>query len=272
MEGIMKHIHSAIGLMVYLCLTVWAVPLWAAYVDNGDGTVTDTSTGLIWQQNAPDDIMNWEQALAYCEALSLADKTDWRLPSINELRSLVDYGRRGPSIDTTYFPNARSTFYWSSTTYASDTTSAWCVYFLDGGGYSNQKTAITQVRAVRRGETVSCVPDIKANGQDGRVILSSGTTLTITVSLSPGDQIGETADWWVLADAWGNKFSFTPMGWILGTEPYMQYPLFGISDIQVFSGLLPIGEYSFYFGVDTNPNGIVDSQLFYDHVVVIVGK
>ncbi|MDQ1333920.1 MAG: hypothetical protein QG552_870, partial [Thermodesulfobacteriota bacterium] len=69
------------------------------FVDKGNGTVTDTSTGLMWQQDtARDDqgnydTMTWEEALAYCEGRTLGGHTDWRLPTIKELRSLVDYTR-----------------------------------------------------------------------------------------------------------------------------------------------------------------------------------
>ena len=88
----------------------------SGYVDNGDGTVTDTSTGLMWQQAGPSSAMTWEQALAYCEELNLGGYTDWRLPTKKELRSLVDFSRYDPSINTTYFPDTVSSFYWSSTT------------------------------------------------------------------------------------------------------------------------------------------------------------
>ena len=54
------------------------------YKDNGDGTVTDLSTGLIWQQVASSEGMSWEEALAYCEGLSLGGYTDWRLPNKKE--------------------------------------------------------------------------------------------------------------------------------------------------------------------------------------------
>ena len=120
-------------------------------VDNGDGTVTDTATGLMWQQ-AEDGDMTWEEALAYCENLELAGHDDWRLPNRNELQSIVDYEALDPSIDTTLFPGTMSSAYWSSTTYASNTGLAWCVGFGGGVVRDWDKSSSFYVRAVRGGQ------------------------------------------------------------------------------------------------------------------------
>jgi hypothetical protein len=98
--------------------------------DNGDGTVSDRATGLMWAKADSGKGMNWEQALAYAEHLKLASHSDWRLPNVKELQSLVDYGRspvasdasrRGPAIDpifqTTRLSDGDYPFYWSSTTH-----------------------------------------------------------------------------------------------------------------------------------------------------------
>jgi hypothetical protein len=74
----------------------------AAWVDNHDGTVSDTVTGLSWQQgDGQNDAggRTWLNALAYCEGLNLAGRSDWRLPNIRELETLVDDSRYNPSID-----------------------------------------------------------------------------------------------------------------------------------------------------------------------------
>ncbi|MDM8522993.1 DUF1566 domain-containing protein [Desulfococcaceae bacterium HSG8] len=121
------------------------------FTDNGNGTVTDTETGLIWQKQCPDSAMNWKDALAYCENLSLAGYNDWRLPNKEELRSIADYETYTPTIDTGYFPNTISAYYWSSATY--DNISAWCIHFSNGIGSMLRKTLDTYTRAVRGGVT-----------------------------------------------------------------------------------------------------------------------
>jgi len=124
------------------------------YADNGDGTVTDTSTGLMWQQQAGSSTQTWEQALAYCEGLNLGGYTDWRLPTVKELQSLVDYSRYYPAINTTYFPNAAASWYWSSTSGVDRTASAWGVDFAVGlvGVYNGSKSYAGYVLAVRGGQ------------------------------------------------------------------------------------------------------------------------
>ncbi len=71
------------------------------FVDNGDGTVSDQATGLTWMQADSGQALGWSAALAYCETLDYAGRSDWRLPNIKELQSLVDYSR---SPDTTGSP------------------------------------------------------------------------------------------------------------------------------------------------------------------------
>jgi len=103
-----------------------------SFIDNFDGTITDTSTGLMWQQDTAPGRYNWEQALTYCENLSLAGKNDWRLPNRNELQSIVDYSRYNPAIDTAFFPDTGADYYWSSTTGANYPNEAWAAYFFYG--------------------------------------------------------------------------------------------------------------------------------------------
>ena len=127
----------------------------SAFIDNGDGTITDTSTGLMWQKGTGAGNMTWQAALAYCEDLELpaGGFTDWRLPTINELRSLVDFSRYDPSINTTFFPNTvTDNPYWSSTSYAGSAINAWSIYFKYGADHWDYKLNSLNVRAVRGGQ------------------------------------------------------------------------------------------------------------------------
>jgi hypothetical protein len=63
------------------------------FTDNGDGTVSDNATGLMWQQNDDGNTRDWEDALSYSENLTLGEHSDWRLPNAKELQSIVDYTR-----------------------------------------------------------------------------------------------------------------------------------------------------------------------------------
>ena len=119
--------------------------------DNGDGTVSDLRTGLVWQRSTPAKPMAWDQALAACEALNLGGKDDWRLPNIKELRSLSDDGKVRPSLDRTLFPGAQSAPYWSSTTQSNRPERAWFVDFTTGLVTYADKTAPQLVIAVRGG-------------------------------------------------------------------------------------------------------------------------
>jgi lysozyme family protein len=130
-----------------------------AYWDNGDGTITDLNTGLIWQQ-VPLSQVTYAEARDGADDLSLAGYADWRLPSIKELYSLMDFrgytgnsaGDSAPYLDTSYFSfeygdTAGNRFmdaqYWSATEYLSttilDAATTFGVNFADGRikGYPN---------------------------------------------------------------------------------------------------------------------------------------
>jgi Protein of unknown function (DUF1566) len=131
-----------------------------SYADLGNGIIQDKATGLMWQQaTAPGigsgdypDRYTWDQANAYCADLSLGGYTDWRLPAVNELQSLVDYSRYNPSINTTYFPKTRASRYWSSTMFSNDISGAWYVSFYYGYARNCIQTSHYYVRAVRSGQ------------------------------------------------------------------------------------------------------------------------
>lgn len=112
------------------------------------GIVTDTATGLEWQQTHAASTMTWSDAVAYCQNLNLGG-TGWRLPSMKELQTIVDETRYSPAIDTTAFPGTPSFYFWSSSRLAHYTGFAWFVYFSDGSTSSNGLSNGYHVRCVR---------------------------------------------------------------------------------------------------------------------------
>jgi hypothetical protein len=136
------------ALMVILSLEITA----GDFTDNGDGTVTDNITGLMWQQEDDDVTRNWEDSITYCEGFSLAGHADWRLPNHKEHSSIVDISVFNPAIDGIYFPNTNSSGYWLSTTDVDYPDYAWYVNFYNGYVFSRSKSINYYVRCVRGGQ------------------------------------------------------------------------------------------------------------------------
>jgi hypothetical protein len=144
---------------------------WDNLVNNGNGTVSDQNTGLMWTASTADvnndgviddrDQMDWQEALAWCENLVRAGHDDWRLPTIKELATIVDVNTYNPAIETGYFPDTLSAHYWSSTSGSQLPGCAWSVdftygdstYFGESGElFEYSKSSAYYVRAVRGGE------------------------------------------------------------------------------------------------------------------------
>jgi hypothetical protein len=106
----------------------------------------------MWQKQDDGTTRTWADALPYCGGLPLGGYSDWRLPNIKELSSIVDDTVFNPAINAKYFPATRSSWYWSSTTFSNVTTRAWAVYFVDGNINYNSKTGSFAVRCVRLGQ------------------------------------------------------------------------------------------------------------------------
>jgi hypothetical protein len=114
----------------------------------GDVTVTDSTTDLIWTQEYFTN-KNWHEAISYCDDLSYAGKSDWRLPDLDELKSLLDPEQEDYASD---FPDMPQYLFWSSTAYAGDTDYAWFVVFSGGPvnmRVGNKTETISNVRCVR---------------------------------------------------------------------------------------------------------------------------
>lgn len=201
----------------------------ASYQDNDDGTITDLNTGLMWQKT-PDfnSKVGFDQAQSDAETLDLAGHTDWRLPTIKELYSLIDFGgslgTHEPYIDTAYFnfvygdeaagEREIDAQYWSSTEYVGLTEingntseTAFGVNFADGRikGYPMRNRKGLFVRYVRDNEAYG-INDFFDNG-DGTIIdnatgltwmqTDSGATLDWSEALAYCEDLsyGGTSDW-----------------------------------------------------------------------------
>jgi hypothetical protein len=116
--------------------------------DNGDGTVSDSTTGLVWQQESTVGEHDWALAQDLCSNLQLGSHDDWRLPEVWELFSIVDW-RHDPPVDPVLSRVRGGN--WSLTTVASDPDSAWWVYFPSGSVFHLEKDLGLAVVAVRTG-------------------------------------------------------------------------------------------------------------------------
>ena len=123
-------------------------------IDNGDDTITDPVTGLMWQKREAIGL-DWQSALNYCNTLSLGEYEDWRLPNREELRSIVNRSRVKPSAYIDFFSQQASTAYWSSSTFVPDPSKAWCIHFNYGNDLERDKIMQYAVRAVRGGQVMS---------------------------------------------------------------------------------------------------------------------
>ena len=143
----------------------------SSFQDNHDGTITDSTTGLMWQKCSMGQIYNptnrcegevvrytWKEALDLCENFDFAGYNDWRLPNRIELQSILDYSKFEPSLNTEYlFPDDESFNYWlfgehwSSTSHVNSFGSAWLVSFYNGSIDSSPKYWSSSVRCVRGG-------------------------------------------------------------------------------------------------------------------------
>jgi quinol monooxygenase YgiN len=137
----------------------WPIP---RFTDNGNGSVTDNLTGLIWLKDAGRiGTKSWGDALEACSKLAADNRAlndgsmagDWRLPNLFELRSLVDYSQHSPALPLNNpFQNVRTSLYWSSTTVASAPNLARFVFIGIGPSVWDHKSVMLNVWPVRGGK------------------------------------------------------------------------------------------------------------------------
>ncbi|EFK97026.1 hypothetical protein LDC_0941 [sediment metagenome] len=130
--------------------------------DINQRTFMDQSTGLMWQDepytmmeigafyknNNQGKAGNWNYALSYCENLVYAGYSDWRLPDMDELKSIIDI-RKDPSIKAGFKNATIKERYWASSPYLSEESEEWDLSFGNGRGFSQSKDASNFIRCVR---------------------------------------------------------------------------------------------------------------------------
>ena len=113
--------------------------------------VSDSQTKLMWQQGAAGGVYKWVEAKSYCDGLVYAGFKDWRLPSVHELATLVDYSiaSPGPTIDQAVFPGTKQNYYWSASVRAGNPSVGWYVNFDSGNVGNYDVSRSLEVRCVR---------------------------------------------------------------------------------------------------------------------------
>jgi uncharacterized repeat protein (TIGR02543 family) len=184
------------------------------FTDNGDGTVTHRKTQLTWkrcaegQSWAGNSCTGTASTYAYDQAAALtgsfAGKSDWRVPNVQELLSIVEYRPSYPAINTTIFPNATGSVFWSGSPVANDSSNAWYVSFDGGDAGSYYRSNGYSVRLVRGGQSSAPLPPSSSTltvvlsgsgsitasgitcGSDCSESYASGTSVTLTAKPTTG--------------------------------------------------------------------------------------
>jgi hypothetical protein len=114
--------------------------------------VLDRETGLVWEKSPIRADKIWKSACTHCYQREVGGRKGWRLPTIEELASLVDISQSNPALPAGHpFTNVESSWYWSSSTYAGASSIAWLVYFRNGGVDAYDKLGGNYVWCVRGG-------------------------------------------------------------------------------------------------------------------------
>lgn len=149
MSRLLSMSHVAVLLWLFWLLPC-AVFAGEDFVDNQDGTISDTKQRLLWQK-ADDGVQrSWQESLTYCESLELAGHSDWMLPESHQLEALIDT-TQSPTIDSAF--SVKPSYYWSATGSKTSAGSAKYVNFFYGNTYTYSKNNPYYVLCVREDAT-----------------------------------------------------------------------------------------------------------------------
>jgi len=136
------------------CDTQATCPRFIVLLNWNSEAVLDRETGLVWEQS-PSTSTFWANAQTHCNKLTVGNRLGWRLPTLQELASLVDRSQSNPALPAGHpFSNVQSDLYWSATTLAINASAAWDVVFVDGGVGGQDKSSTHFVWCVRGGQGV----------------------------------------------------------------------------------------------------------------------
>ncbi len=122
------------------------------YLIHANRTVTDTETQLMWKQNSEAVKYTWDDAMAkFGNNVHFAGYNDWRMPTIEELKTLFDE-KNSPVINPIAFPNTPSSAFWSISPVANLLKYVWVFNFGSGGSNYGDKNSSHTVRLVRNGQ------------------------------------------------------------------------------------------------------------------------
>ncbi|ETR68455.1 MAG: hypothetical protein OMM_10510, partial [Candidatus Magnetoglobus multicellularis str. Araruama] len=206
------------------------------FSDNGDSTITDNATALMWTQKDSQKALNWDDAIDYCEALQTAGHNDWRLPNAKELQSIVDYSRSpettsSAAIDSlfevTSIQNEEAVtdypYYWSSTTHINMINGSNAAYLSFGRAMGNMNGEWMDVHGAgsQRSDPKSGDPNNypTGHGPQGDAIriynyvrcvrdadvTSEVNTGALIVNIAPQEAIDAGMQWQVDGGSWKNS-------------------------------------------------------------------
>lgn len=213
-------------------------------IDNLDGTITDSVTGLMWQKGDSGEL-SYAQAILYCNNLSLAGYDDWRLPTALEAYTLMNLQYLNPALDLTYFPNTGAEYWWTSDRQANDTTKIWSTN--SGGGIGNHKKTETissggtkkfHVRAVRDRYAPTALNSRFTDNLDGTI--TDEVTGLIWMAQPTSDSI-----------TWENALNYADTLNFAGYNDWRVPNIKEIQSIQDVKRIKPALNTSFFKGIST---------------------
>jgi hypothetical protein len=191
------------------------------FVDQGNGTITHSRTGLMWKRCAEGQTwsagtctgsasgLSWSGALQAAVSARLGGYSDWRLPNVKELQSIVEERCYNPAINESIFPRTRGVYFWSASADASQSNFAWFVLFYDGLSGNNYKDGnFLHVRLVRSGQSFASFDSLAVasslNVAPGWNLLGNSRSQPLTMAPAFSDQtlVNTVWKWDVSRSAW----------------------------------------------------------------------